>query len=315
MERRTGKPCVGVVPYISNLDLAEEDSVGLESRDHQRTTGDLWEACSLPPRKLRIAVIAFPYLSNFTDFDALSAEPYVSLRFVDTPADLPHADVMILPGTKQTVDDFGWLRESGIADIIARHAQSAVVIGICGGMQMMGMSISDPHHMEGGGQATGLGLLPIRTVLKPDKVTVPVTANLTSSTLLGLVCGAGSATGYEIHLGETTYEHGAKPLFRLRRSNEAMETVDGAQNSTGLCFGTYVHGLFDSDEFRHSFLANARAVCGLEPARNVVFRASSRDAALNRLADAVEKAVDLKQVCAWLEMPPKRAEMAHEHSR
>src|SRR5262249_8172239 len=159
------------------LDLDQEDSVSLES---SRTTAeDSWQASTDPARPLRVAVISLPYFSNFTDFDALVGEPSVCLRFPKHSRYLDHADVIVIPGTKNTISDLRWLKTSGMGDQVVAHARSGrVVIGICGGMQMMGVSISDPHHLEGGGQMEGLSLLPIRTVLKQEKTTVPVTAYL-----------------------------------------------------------------------------------------------------------------------------------------
>jgi adenosylcobyric acid synthase len=156
--------------------------------------------------------------------------------------------------------------------------------------------------MEGGGEIAGLGLLPIQTVLKKEKTTVPVTAQLISSRLFGLSCATAGTTGYEIHLGETEYQPGATALFRLLRRNQAEEVLDGAENATGLCFGTYVHGVFDSDEFRHSFLTNVRAILNLSPPAKMISRTKTRDDALNRLADTVERSVDMEEVSRWLEL-------------
>ena len=299
IENRIHKPCVGVMPYIPNLDLDEEDSVSLESR---RTGSNVtnWQASSDRGRPLRVAVIALPYLSNFTDFDALAAEPSVSLDFVTEPDHIHHADLIIIPGTKQTIRDFHWLKCSGLGKAIENHAAHRLVVGICGGMQMMGISIADPHGMEGGGQVAGLGLLPIRTVLTPEKVTAQVKAEMVSKTLFGCVSQTQETTGYEIHLGETTYEAGAQPIFLIRRRHESRRHPDGVQDPTGRCFGTYLHGLFDHDDFRHSFLANARAACQLDPSTEFVFRAKQRQAELNRLAEAVEQSVDLDAICGWL---------------
>lgn len=301
IERKTGKNCIGVVPYIHNLDLDQEDSISLES--YRNIGADTWQPSTNATRQLRIAVISLSYFSNFTDFDALLAEPSVSVRFVKDLRQLQHVDVIVLPGTKNTIHDLTWLRASGIADRIRQHSESGLVIGICGGMQMMGASISDPHHMEAGGQVEGLGLLPIRTVLKQEKTTVPVTVHLQEPALLGLPLNTPATTGYEIHLGETAYKPGARPLFHLVRTNQGAWAEDGAQSSTGRCFGTYVHGLFDSDEFRHGFIANARSACKLAPAHELIFRRRARDAELNRLADTVEEAVDLKQISGWLGLP------------
>lgn len=299
IENRIHKPSVGVVPYIANLDLDEEDSVSLESR---RTKSNVtsWQATNNRRRPLRVAVIALPYLSNFTDFDALADEPSVSLRFVSAPEQIHHADIVMIPGTKQTIQAFHWLKSSGLGKAIENHAAHRLVVGICGGMQMMGISIADPHGMEGGGQVAGLGLLPIRTVLTREKVTAQAKAELVSKTLFGLVSQTQKTNGYEIHLGETTYETGAQPIFQIRRRHESRTHPDGVQDPTGRCFGTYLHGLFDHDDFRHSFLANARAARRLHPSNEFVFRAKQRQAELDRLADVVEQSVDLDAVCNWL---------------
>lgn len=308
LERKTGKNCLGVVPYLEDLDLDEEDSVSLESSC--TTAKGNWQATTDAARPLRMAVIAVPYFSNFTDFEALNREPSVCLRFLKHPRQLEHADVIVLPGTKNTISDLHWLRTSGIADQVLAHARSGrILIGICGGMQMMGVSISDPHHLEGGGQIEGLSLLPIRTVLRHEKTTVPVTAYLNRPALLGMPFAAPCTSGYEIHLGETTYEPGASSLFQLQRMNHGMRTEDGAQDAHGNCLGTYVHGLFDGDEFRHAFLANARAHCHLASPRELIFRRRARENSLNRLADTVERAVDLEQIFGWLGLPV-RAEAA-----
>jgi len=299
IENRIQKPCVGVVPYIPHLDLDEEDSVSLDSRRIKGAeTG--WQVTTDRGRPLRIAVIALPYLSNFTDFDALAAEPGVSLDFVNVPEQIRHADLIIIPGTKQTIQDFRWLKNSGLADALERRANHPLVVGICGGMQMMGISIADPYDMEGGGQVAGFGLLPIHTVLAREKVTAQVKAKLVSKTLFGLVNRTQETAGYEIHLGETTYEGGAQPVFQICRRHESRTHPDGVQDQAGRCFGTYLHGLFDHDDFRHSFLANARAARQLAPSTDVVFRAKQKQAEINRLADIVEQSVDMDAIRGWL---------------
>ncbi len=299
IEERLHKPCVGVVPYIPGLDLDEEDSVSLESAKNGGRAA-AWKDSDDGNRALRIAVLALPYLSNFTDFDALAAEPSVSLDFVDAPEQIQHADIIIIPGTKQTIHDFHWLKNSGLADAIKHHARNPLVAGICGGMQMMGVRIADPYCMEGGGEVSGLGLLPIHTTLAQEKITAQVNARLNSETLFGVPIPTRETTGYEIHLGETAYETGAQPIFLIRRRNESRALPDGAQDYSGRCFGTYLHGLFDDDGFRHGFLSNARAACQLRPTSDFIFRAKHRQAELDRLADVVEQSVDLDTICGWL---------------
>jgi adenosylcobyric acid synthase len=183
LERRLARPCLGVVPYLPNLGLDEEDGVALEDR---RTVARCWPDESGAGRRLRVGVLALPHLSNFTDFDPLAAEPSVALAFVSRPADLARADVVIVPGSKQTLDDLHWLEREGFAAplrALADHGR--IVIGICGGMQMLGREVSDPDGMEGGGQAQGLGLLGLRTVLGREKVTVRTRAVLHHGELFG----------------------------------------------------------------------------------------------------------------------------------
>jgi adenosylcobyric acid synthase len=168
IERRLNKPCLGVVPYLHDLALEEEDSVGLPN-----VTNSGWAdtADASVERALRIGVVALPSFSNFTDFDSLRAEPSVELIFCRTAAVMRDADIVILPGSKQTVDDLAWLRRSGLDRAVTAHAARGVVIGICGGMQMLGQTIVDPDGVERAGAEPGLGLLPIRTLMRTGKVT------------------------------------------------------------------------------------------------------------------------------------------------
>src|ERR1700677_1055029 len=166
MEERLGKPCLGVVPYLPALALEEEDSVGLPPMSR---TG--WTSNSTPERPLRIAVVALPSFSNFTDFDSLRAEKEVDLLFCRSAELLQHADVVILPGSKQTMSDLQWMRECGLDRAVSNHARFGLVIGICGGMQMLGHELYDPLGIEQQGRMPGLGLLPINTTMQAQKVT------------------------------------------------------------------------------------------------------------------------------------------------
>ena len=306
MEKRLRIPCVGVVPHIPDLGLDEEDSVSLESRYGTSRSAE-WreqEEKEDKGRKLRIAVVALPYLSNFTDFDALAAEPGVSLRFIQTPLELERADVIILPGSKQTIQDFRWLQDSGLANATIAHQHHKPIIGICGGMQMLGLTIEDPHDMESGGEVTGLGLLAISTVMSKDKITAQVSARLISGKMFGIPSEQRETSGYEIHLGETSYRAGAQPLFELRRFHAGHPVIyDGAQSADGRIWGTYVHGLFDADSFRHAFLSNARMACQLEPRADYAFVTAERQSRIDRLADWVERALDMDNICEWINVP------------
>jgi adenosylcobyric acid synthase len=283
---RIGIPCAGVVPWLRDMALDEEDSVSLPER---RMSWPREEPG--PQRALRIGVIAFPHLANFTDFDALAAEPSVSLAFLDRPGELATADLVILPGSKQTLDDLDWLNQRGFIEPIQQFRGS--ILGICGGMQMLGRSIDDPHGAENQGtprSAPALGLLPIRTILAAEKITRPVR---------GQVAGL-DFRGYEIHLGETVYETGASAFSSITRAGEECSRADGAVN--GRVSGTYVHGLFDDDAFRRVFLADARAKCGLAPAQRSANFSAERERRIDRLASHVRGAIDLGLIKRWLEM-------------
>ncbi|HTX35867.1 MAG TPA: cobyric acid synthase [Bryobacteraceae bacterium] len=300
--RRIRLPSAGVVPFLPDLGLDEEDSVALEDRPTPRRAWD--GAGNSAGRPLRIGVIAFPYLANFTDFDALAAEPSVSLVYLDEPSDVRRADLLILPGSKQTLDDLAWLRRSGFEPEIRNFAGRAGVLGICGGMQMLGGSIDDPGGAESSGAgrfACGLGLLPIRTVLQAEKVTRVARGRVLSTTLFGEPLAAPAFRGYEIHLGETAYQDGAQPFAEIQRAGESAVRLDGAVSRGVL--GTYMHGLFQEDAFRHSFLAAARTACGLAAMDRPAFVAADRDRRISRLADHVRRALDMDLIWNCLEIP------------
>jgi adenosylcobyric acid synthase len=298
LERRLVRPCLGVVPYLHEIGLEEEDGVALENR---RTVARSWPEEDGRGRRLRVGVVALPHLANFTDFDALAAEPSVALAFVSRAADLARADVVIVPGSKQTLDDLGWLEREDFATALRAHAErGGVVIGVCGGMQMLGREVSDPDEMEGGGQRQGLGLLGLRTVLGREKVTVRACATLHRGELFGQRVSAEPLDGYEIHLGTTSYDTGTRPLFHLSREGTAGEVDDGAASPDGRVVGTYLHGLFDSDAFRHAAVRALRTAAALDPPRAVVPFTAERERRFDRLADHVRRALDIERIEGWL---------------
>jgi len=297
ISRRIGLPCAGVVPFLKDLGLDEEDSVSLEDR---RTARRIWhDFADGPERPLRVGVVAFPYLANFTDFDALAAEPSVSLAFLERPEEVRAADLLILPGSKQTLQDLVWLRRTGFEAGIRDFRGRAGVIGICGGMQMMGVSIDDPDGAENRGAARrecGLGLLPIATVLRAEKITRQVRGRVRAKLWLGENLQGAEFLGYEIHMGETAYADGAEPFAGITRAGEPDERADGAIANGGRVMGTYIHGLFASDAFRHSVLKAARAACGLQPAAALVCVAAERERRIDRLAAHVRAALDMQLI-------------------
>jgi len=295
IEERVGKQCLGVVPFLHELRMDEEDSLGLPSR---RPTA--WSINSSASRKLRIAVLRLPSLSNFTDFDPLLAEPSVSLRFCSTPEELELADVVILPGSKQTVDDLEWMRVRSLDQALREHAKRRLTVGLCGGLQMLGVEIADPYGMEGNGSAPGLGTLPIRTIMGRNKITVHAEGTLAGSSLFGEKLQVARLRGYEIHIGETTYLPGARPFATLKRKSETNCTLeDGCVSEDERTFGTYLHGLFDEDTFRHEFLRAARSFHKLAPGSDFCDWKQHREQALDRLAREVGRALDLKTLFEW----------------
>ena len=297
IEERLSKPCLGVVPYLPQLQLDEEDSLGLPSMRSEDST--VWSETSDMARPLRVAVLALPSFSNFTDFDSLRAEPSVSLRFVRSVEQLTGADLVVLPGSKQTADDLLWMRREGLDRSLIEHARTGLVVGICGGMQMLGEEIVDPHRMEHDGRLAGLGLLAIHTMMQPQKITRISSGHLADTSLFGQRIQRRAVSGYEIHIGETSYRDGAKPFARLDVERTSESLPDGCVSADGRIFGSYLHGLFDDDGFRHTFVAAARAFCRLTPLTEVEDWKKKREESLNRLADGVRAALDMPTIFAY----------------
>jgi adenosylcobyric acid synthase len=290
IERRLGIPCAGVVPFLRDLGLEEEDGVAMQDR---RTPDRVWQAVETRERPLRVGVIALPHMANFTDFDALAMEPSVSLAFLQDPEAASLADVLILPGTKQTLDDLEWLRGRCFAHRLS--AYPGQLIGICGGFQMLGLSVSDPFGVESAGiarTAAGLGALQIRTIMGNDKTVRRVAGH-------ARIPGTASFSGYEIHMGETQYENGAEPFAEIVREGEQRTVRDGCMASSGRVWGTYVHGIFDDDFFRHKFVDSTREACGLAPADARVCVTAERQARIDRWADHLRQSLDIDLIRRW----------------
>ncbi|MGB8029132.1 MAG: cobyric acid synthase [Terracidiphilus sp.] len=303
MEERLGKRCMGVVPYIKNLSLDEEDSVGFGQRNQV-----MWSERQIPSRGLQIGVIAFPSISNFTDFDALDAEPSVALKYFHDPDGIALADIIILPGSKQTTDDLLWMHEHGFDEALLRHAKTGcLTVGICGGFQMLGRDILDPHGMERAGTQPALGLLPVRTIMARDKITVPARGTLTRGSLFGEATDCDEVQGYEIHLGTTEYLDESIPFASIvRQSNGTQAVSDGGVSNDQHTFGTYLHGIFDEDGFRHTFLRASRAALQMSAPLELIPWSKRRRQQLNLLADAFGGALDLSAVFGIISLPLHR---------
>ena len=286
LEERTGKPVLGVVPYYRDIEIAEEDAVSLERREQQRSqTGFV----------LDIAVMGFPHISNFDDFDPLGREPGVRLRYVEARDSLGEPDLIILPGTKTTMADLSWLRERGFAAEIQRMAQGGTpVIGVCGGYQMMGRRILDPHGVESPDpEAEGLQLLPVDTVFAPVKETHRVRGHVSANS--GMLAHSDNAAveGYEIHMGTSNPVGAVTSPFRISRAGQGAES-DGAMSDDGRVLGTYVHGLFNSYTLRRAVLEQLAEWKGAQlPEATDTAGQLSRDGEYDKLAETVRKSLDM----------------------
>lgn len=234
LEERCHIPVVGVAPYL-NIQVEDEDSL-TERFDKTQEVG-----------LLDIAVIRVPRISNFTDFNPFESIPGVSLRYVKTPAELKNPDMIILPGTKNTMDDLKWLRESGLeAAILKEASRGKLIFGICGGYQMLGETLSDPYGVEAGGTMKGMGLLPMDTVFAKQKTRTRVSGSFQELNAEWKELSGVSLEGYEIHMGESVLRENAKEATQIGDCVSGTQKMDGAFFEN-VC-GTYVHGVFDKEE-------------------------------------------------------------------
>lgn len=289
LEKKTGKPVLGVVPHIDQMGIDDEDSVSLEEKQAAPTEGDI-----------RIAVIQTPKISNFTDFDALAHEKDVALYYVKAVEDLGEPDVIMLPGSKNTTEDMLYLRKSGLGEKILAHAKAGkAVIGICGGYQMLGEVIRDPQHTESqNDEVAGLGLLGMETVFASEKLTSQVVAQCQDLHFMGQSISADNLQGYEIHMGHTAFTREADnhPFTVCQRRGKACASQEGTANAAGNVFGTYIHGVFDNDVFRRSVLNAIRHSKGLEALANTRNVMAEKQQAYEHLADVVENALDMEKL-------------------
>lgn len=282
LEQRTGIPVLGVVPHLNGLDIEAEDSVAL---DHQADNLN-------PDADIDVAVIRLPRISNFTDTDPLGAEPDVQVRYVQSPEELGNPDVILLPGTKNTLADLGFLWETGLAEAISKKVgRGTRLVGICGGYQMLGVRLSDPHQVESEeGEAAGLGFLPAETVFYPDKRTERVRGTVACNHPEWLELQGISVEGYEIHMGRTEKLEPIEGLFQIGGHKDGMLSADGR------IWGTYLHGIFENDEFRRTWLNLIRQEKGLASLETDIHFQSRKTAAFDRLADHARAHLDIGMI-------------------
>ena len=286
VEERTGVPVLGVLPWFTGFAIPEEDSVALQKRGNPSVA-----AVGGAP-KLRVGVVRLSKISNYTDFSALEHEPDVALYYIDSPRLIESMDLLILPGTKSTLTDLAFLKESGVFEAIGQF--EGPMVGICGGYQMLGNLVLDPHGVESGiSEAAGLGLLDLVTSILKEKQTHQVEAQLLTAGLeLSPGCEA-AITGYEIHMGETVLGSGARPFATIsNRSGSAAGVGDGAVSQDGRVFGTYLHGIFDNHGFRTCFLNRIRRDKGMPEQVEVVPLADPFD----QLATHMEQHLDMARI-------------------
>lgn len=280
---RTGLPVFGVLPYFSDLRIPEEDAVAER----------LCQTGPVPKGDLRVEILRFPTISNFTDFDPLHREPGVGVRYLtEPPAEGgPLPDLLILPGSKSTAADLAWMRRQGLDSYVSRCRDRGVeVLGICGGFQMLGTLLYDPAHVESQTPAVpGLGLLPTSTLFLPTKVTAQVK---------GIHLESGQpVSGYELHAGRIQGLRRGRAVFKLlERAGAAVEELEGCRLPDQPVWGTFLHGLFEAEGFRTYYLNQLRRKTGKALPPPGPPMADPYD----RLADEVQRHLDMKQLERWI---------------
>lgn len=283
IEGKTGKPVIGVLDYQGDLGLHEEDAIPIERIIPRYINNH--------HKPLKIVVLGLRYISNFTDFDPFMYEPDVELKYSLDEADIRSADLIIIPGSKNTVSDLLLLREHGIEDSVKSAVnKGSLLVGICGGYQMLGRKILDPYGVESGSnEIDAMGLLDTVTTFDKTKTTCQVEGKIVNSLELGVKSVKNALKGYEIHMGCTTGDIG---LFELKRFDNSELISDGSVK--GNVWGTYMHGIFDNDDFRTALLNSIRKKKGL-PVQETGFNYHiKKEQAIDRWADILKKSVDVR---------------------
>jgi len=282
LEQKGDVPVLGVIPYLKDLHLPDEDAVSVETALSVLKPAS---ACEID-----IAVLRLPRIANFDDFDPLRAEPGVCVRYVASASEFGNPNAVILPGTKSVIADLDWLRQSGLTKAVTRFAQqNGAVVGICGGYQMLGESIYDPDHVESSvDDSSGLGLLPITTHFLSEKATFQAQARIHCKNGWLAPLNDCVLSGYEIHMGETPSQ--SSWLEITQRNGEQVKVPDGCVSSDGHIWGSYLHGIFANDAFRHAWLESL----GWQHSHRMSSQAESFNQSLDALANAVEGALNME---------------------
>ncbi|MBT5472411.1 MAG: cobyric acid synthase [Nitrospina sp.] len=276
------KPVLGIIPYSKNLVVDEEDTL------------PQWTYSSKPDAKgvLNIVVIWTPRISNFTDLSPLAYDPSITIRYINHPSQMGNPDIIILPGSKNTIDDLIYLSEQGmLKEILKSHGNGSFIMGICGGFQMLGKAIKDPNNLESRNkEAMGLGLFNVETTMASEKLTRQVDLTTLKSKLFaeGLSC-----QGYEIHMGRTTFNTSYPTLFTSKGEGSMSS---GITNQDGTVLGTYLHGFFDNDSFRQSLLCYVREKRKIEMPSQPFDFTQFRQNELDRLSELLTESVNMKKI-------------------
>jgi adenosylcobyric acid synthase len=300
LEHRGHVPVLGVLPWLPDLQIPEEDAVALSQIDQSPRISNSTD--------LNIAVIRLPHISNFDDFDPLKSVAGVTLYYATSVEQLGRPDVVVLPGTKSTLNDLSWLRRNGLADrVIALSKRGATVVGICGGYQMLGKRLLNPLRLETECEtAVGLGLLDVETLFQTNKQTHQVRSEISCDIIAPGTLGQ-RLTGYEIHVGQTTSR--SPWLKRTVVGEDKKITIDGGRSENGRVWGCYLHGLFHNDAFRTAWLCSLGVDPSLEQSTRFIENnvTQSIQQSLDHLADAVESEIDMHRLehLIWNAEPTK----------
>jgi adenosylcobyric acid synthase len=278
LERLLNKPCLGVIPFLFETGIADEDGVTKKLQEQE---------FSYAEKPVKIVILKLKHISNFSDFEPLRFEPDVDLVFSLREEDLASADIIILPGSKQTIDDLMYIKRLGIDRILKELAnrKDVEIVGICGGFQMLGEKLFDPECVESSyKEIDGLSLLPCYTVFYPEKITTQVEGHLLLNPII-------KVEGYEIHKGITI---GDMNLFRIRRKATNEWLTDGMIK--GNIWGTYLHGLFENDDFRRWLINKHRTKKGFPPLGKTFSWKILEDQYIEKLAKVVEKHIDIDRI-------------------
>jgi adenosylcobyric acid synthase len=284
LEKRVHKPVLGVIPYIRNINIAQEDSVFLDERPVPSSNG-----------ALNIMVVRFRHISNYDDFDPLE-EYNCNVHYVTEPSEIDSPDLIILPGTKKTISDLLSIQQNGLSQAIKRYAEAGIpVMGICGGFQMLGTRIVDPLQVESKEHSVpGLGLLDTETEFCEEKTTNQIKGYIVADN--GLLRGLKGLeiTGYEIHMGQIDSKNSV-PVFHIVETQQGKaDHFDGIADGNGHIFGTFIHGIFHNPEFTPAFLNNLRDIRGLVPV--TIASPTNRQDRYDRLANVVSQNLDIARI-------------------